>query len=507
MGGEPYPLTRFEHGVRRPQWSPDGTKLLFSTSLSEADVRAREVESVPPWPDERPGRTSDDTQRATPDPDGSLADIRAWLAENREDGNPRVLNRLDLQGEFDLEPRPSYNHFFVLDVEAGGEPQPVTSGYFSFSGGAWVSDEQIVAAGAPNREEHPDRVRERSLHLFDVGGSPRQTLLAMEGYALSTPKVSPDGRTVAFLARDTDDLGYAQTELGLYPLDGSAEAELLTLDFDRSVGDPAWSRNGWYLYFVAPSDGGFPLYRLPAFGRAPTLAGADVGPAARPPDPLRSDTLTAEDFLEGLNERLAATSADASIPLDSLEAADIDVEPPSLVERLTSYERGIRSYDASEATVFYVATDVANPFELYAANVPFTTERRLTEHNATWLAERRLSFPQAHTLTRDGLEIPYWIMEPAADSLQGTYPLLVEIHGGPSAMWGPGEATMWLEFPAFRGPGLRRRLQQPARLRRLRLRFQARQLPGLGLRPSPPTSSPPPIAPPPSRGWTRIGRW
>ena len=453
LGGEPYPLTRFEHGARRPRWSPDGTKLLFSTSLSEADVRAREVESVPPWPDERPGRTPDDSQSATPDPDGSLADVRAWLAENREDGNPRVLNRLDLQGEFDLEPQPSYNHFFILDVEAGGEPQPVTSGYFSFSDGEWVSDEQIVAAGAPDRAQHPDRVRARSLHLFDVGGGPRQTLLAMEGYALADPKVSPDGRTVAFLARDTDDLGYAQTELGLYPLDGSAEAELLTLDFDRSVSDPAWSRNGWYLYFVAPSDGGFPLYRLPAFGHAPALAGADVRSAERPPDPLRSDTLTAEDFLNGLNERLAATPADASIPLDSLEAAAIDVEPPSLVERLTSYERGIRSYDASEATVFYVATEVANPFELYAANVPFTTERRLTEHNAAWLAERRLSFPQAHTLTRDGREIPYWIMKPAVDGLQGTYPLLVEIHGGPSAMWGPGEATMWLEFQLFAAQG------------------------------------------------------
>ena len=457
FGGEPYQLTRFEHGARRPRWSPDGTKLLFSASLSEADVRAREVESVPPWPDERPGRAPDDTQNATPDPDGSLADVRAWLAENREDGDPRVLTRLDLQGEFDLEPRPSYTHFFVLDVEAGGEPRPVTGGYFSFSDGEWVLDEQIVVSGAPDREQHPDRVRARSLYLFDAGGGSRRTLLEMDGYALSDPKVSPDGRTVAFLARDTEDLGYAQTELGLYPLDGSNEAELLTLGFDRSVGDPAWSRNGWYLYFVAPSDGGFPLYRLPAFGRVPGLAASGIDVPSQTPDPLRSDTLSATDFLDGLSERLAtatpALAPDSVIAADSLQAADIEVEPPSLIERLTPYGRGIRSFDASEATVFYVATEVANPFELYAANVPFTTERRLTEHNATWLAERRLSLPEAHTLTRDELEIPYWIMKPAVDSLQGTYPLLLEIHGGPSAMWGPGEASMWLEFQLFAAQG------------------------------------------------------
>jgi dipeptidyl aminopeptidase/acylaminoacyl peptidase len=37
-----------------------------------------------------------------------------------------------------------------------------------------------------------------------------------------------------------------------------------------------------------------------------------------------------------------------------------------------------------------------------------------------------------------------------------TYPLLVEMHGGPAAMWGPGEASMWHEFQfmAARGYGI-----------------------------------------------------
>ena len=456
-GGEPYQLTRFEHGARRPRWSPDGTRLLFASTLSEADVRAGEIEKMPPWPDERPGRTSADTVGAEPDPDGSLADVRAWLAANRDDANPRLFTRLDLQGELDLEPRPSYGHFYVVDVEGDREPRPVTRGYFSFSDGEWLDEGRIVVSGAPDEGRHPDRVRERALYRFGVDGGPRETLLAMEGQALFSPKVSPDGRTVAFLASDAEDLGYAQTELGLYALDGAAEPELLTLGFDRSVGDPAWSPNGWYLYFVAPSDGGFPLYRLPAFGRPP---GA---PAARGPDPLRDEGLSAADFLAGLDRRLASSdtlaAADAartSAPLlrtDSLEAADVAVVPPSPIERLTSYDRGIRSFDVSEATVFYVVTEPANPYELYANNLPFTQERRLTEHNAAWLAGRRLSFPEADTLRRDGLEIPYWVMRPAVDSLRGTYPLLLQIHGGPSAMWGPGEATMWHEFQFFAAQG------------------------------------------------------
>ena len=42
---------------------------------------------------------------------------------------------------------------------------------------------------------------------------------------------------------------------------------------------------------------------------------------------------------------------------------------------------------------------------------------------------------------------------PAAFEEDRTYPLLLEIHGGPMAMWGPGEATMWHEFQFFAGRG------------------------------------------------------
>jgi dipeptidyl aminopeptidase/acylaminoacyl peptidase len=46
----------------------------------------------------------------------------------------------------------------------------------------------------------------------------------------------------------------------------------------------------------------------------------------------------------------------------------------------------------------------------------------------------------------DGTEIEYWIMPPT-QRVDGTkYPLVLEIHGGPSSMWGPGEFTMWHEF-------------------------------------------------------------
>jgi dipeptidyl aminopeptidase/acylaminoacyl peptidase len=41
------------------------------------------------------------------------------------------------------------------------------------------------------------------------------------------------------------------------------------------------------------------------------------------------------------------------------------------------------------------------------------------------------------------------IMKPSNYKPGEKYPLLLEIHGGPSAMWGPGEESMWHEYQYF----------------------------------------------------------
>jgi dipeptidyl aminopeptidase/acylaminoacyl peptidase len=416
-GGEPMQITRLRHGASTPAWSPDGRRLLFAASLSETAVRERDG-GAPAWPDERPGRAPGDTGGAEPDPDGSLAEIRAWLDANAVKGRPRVLNRLNFQGELDLQPDMSFRHLYVIDAREDAEPIPVTRGFFSYQGGAWLTDEQLVVAAAPVEDAHPDRVRHSSLYVIDPDGRNFRMLLEMEGYSLSNPIPSPDGRTVAFSARDMDDPGYAQTQLGIYGIDGRTPAALLTADLDRSASAARWSADGWHLYFVAPTDGDFPLYRIAVFG-----------------------------------DRRA--EEDEETPPDEPDS-DGDARPE--ITRLTGTGLGVRSFDTTERSVYYVRTEVANPFELYASNLAMTEERRITSHNASWLESRRVSFPGHGTVQRptaagDTLEIHYWIMPPAFQAEGGMYPLLLQIHGGPAAMWGPGEASMWHEFQYFAARG------------------------------------------------------
>ncbi len=462
LGGEAYQLTDIEFGASSPRWSPDGSRLLFSSSLTAKELRDRTGRG-PEWPVERPGRTVDDTNGVRADPEGSIREIRAWLARNEADGNPRVFHRLNIQGETDLEDDLSYRHWFVVvpDSEAIA-PVMITSGYFDFGGGEWLSDgAAVVLSGLMATDRHPDRVIDSDLYLARADGSGIEPLLSMDGYALSSPAVSPDGRAVAFSAWRTDDIGYAQREIGVFALDDASSARLLTSDFDRSASDPQWSPDGWYLYFTAASNGGFPLYRVPGFeaGEAAdtTLFGA-VGPpssadsfmdvleseliAGEPSDSVSGAADDADDEIGSLSDTLRSDSA-----LTEATAGG----PP--VERLTSYERGIRSFDVGPAAIFYVATEVGNPYELYASNSPYTSVHALSDHNTGWISGKRLSFPESFVIERDGLDIQYWIMKPSFFDPSKTYALLHQIHGGPSAMWGPGEASMWHEFQFFASNG------------------------------------------------------
>jgi dipeptidyl aminopeptidase/acylaminoacyl peptidase len=45
--------------------------------------------------------------------------------------------------------------------------------------------------------------------------------------------------------------------------------------------------------------------------------------------------------------------------------------------------------------------------------------------------------------------VEYWIMKPTNWEPGKKYPTILEIHGGPTAMWGPGESSMWHEYQYY----------------------------------------------------------
>ncbi len=107
---------------------------------------------------------------------------------------------------------------------------------------------------------------------------------------------------------------------------------------------------------------------------------------------------------------------------------------------------GVSEYDEAAGRIVYAQISVPNPNELFLREKNGAT-RRLTELNAGWLAGRIVSLPQEKWIARpDGIKVQSWVMNPVHAESGGKYPWVLEIHGGPTAMWGPGELSMWHEF-------------------------------------------------------------
>ncbi len=430
-GGEAWRLTDAEHGAAAPVWSPDGTRILYTSGIP-----SWAIEGEPPWPDERPGRSRGDEpnwrlrererDRAAerqgedgeeaeagepepePDPDGTVEALRAWLAKNAAEDDPRVLTRLDLQDEHELAGEVEIPHLFTIDARPGAlerEPLRLTDGFQAFAGGDWTPDGRRIVTTSVPFPEHPDRVRDGDLWIVNADGSGAAPLLDWEGWTVHDPDVSPDGTTVAFLAEESADVYYALSHLAAIPLPpagaatGAApEPRFLAPDLDSDVDDLRWTDDGSAIYVTTRLRGTFPIVRVSLGGGAaePVVAGPGSG-------------------------------------------------------------RGVRSYDLAAGRLVYAATEVENPNELYAAAADGSGERRLSDLNTGWLADKRIVHPTERWIERpDGTRVQSWVMEPAFREAGETYPLVLAIHGGPSAMWGPGEFSMWHEFQllAARGYGI-----------------------------------------------------
>jgi dipeptidyl aminopeptidase/acylaminoacyl peptidase len=392
-GGEAFQLTDLKYGAANPQWSNDGSKILFqaNVTLKELlkDTLLNPKKGVPAWSMEKPGFNNDylkPGKEVKPNPDGNLAEIRAYLAKDEEDKKAKVINRLNFQGEATTQPEMTFNHLYVIDAKEGGVAKPVTHGFDSFNGCDWLGNDRIISYIDLDSLKHPDREQDRAAVTFNALGGDKKFLLSQKGMTFNAATFSRDGNQMVYLKSPSEGVNIGQ--LFLSNADGS---NAKPISFDRAAGSFHWSSDNKYVYFSAQSNGGQPLYRLDA------------------------KTLK--------------------------------------VEQLTDFDTGILTFDLSADKVVFVKTEILNPTELYMADVMLKNATKLTTHN-DWVKNKRLSIPEKRTLTNSkGQKVEYWIMKPANFELGKKYPLLLNMHGGPTAMWGPGEFSMWHELQYFCAQG------------------------------------------------------
>ena len=292
-GGEPRQLTELENDAWGPVWSPDGRQLLFNSSLTTNDLLETEgdVDST------RAPSAANDTAMW-----GSMAAIRNWLAKNASEEEPAVITRLDFQGERSLIPIETWAHIYLIDLEEG-EPRRLTRGAYDFEDPAVSPDGASIAFVARITEDiHPDYSVKSDLHVMNLTTGVRRKL-DIPQYSVSAPAWSPDGRRIAFAARDTSDRSSAHTQIGIVQPDvDSGRVTWLTSSLDRSARTFRWASDGESIFFTASVHGTVPIYR---------------------------------------------------VRLDNGQ-----------IRQIVSGERGILSFDVSEDALAYVVTEPSNPSEV-----------------------------------------------------------------------------------------------------------------------------------------------
>ncbi len=398
QGGEPFQFTHFRYGAGSPRWSPDGKKILFAANISLKDLLKDSAlnsdYSLPKWPFEQPGFERNSSLLlpvAKPDPDGNLDEIRAYLDGNITDKKVKVLNKLDFQDEQIVSADQHFNHFFIQSLVPDAQPYAITHGFYSFSAAYFLDNgKQMLLAADMDSSEHPDRSLEKEIFVADSNGNRLHQLLGEQGKIFDGASISPSGNFLAY--QESPVLSVSIPELCILSMNDK-ERQIMRIPFDRAKSNYTWSPDEKYLYFTAGSNGGIPLYRV------------------------------------------------------NMESKTI--------EQLSDFSSGIGSFDIKANRLVYVKTEINDPFELYSSDPAMQNSQRISQFNLEWLKNRKIIVPEKHSFKNNaGMMVEYWVMKPANYAKGKKFPLLLEIHGGPAGMWGPGEATMWHEYQAFCAKGI-----------------------------------------------------
>lgn len=397
-GGEPVQLTKSKYGASSPRWSPGGNQIAFSASVKWKELLNDSLlnpgKKVPAWWTEKPGFPRNEQMVSSGIKPNPDGSLNEVRAYLDMNANDRKATVLNkLNFQSETDISSEMNFNHFFIVNVQPNAIPVPVTHGFYR---FSNLEFMPGSNQFLLTGDVDSLQhpDRSLEseIFVTDGSGLKKIIGKEGMSYNSAVLSHDGKWLALQYNKT---GYVSVpSLALMPANGS-EKDMITIPFDRNAGNLVWSKDDQSIYFTAQSNGGVPLYKL-----------------------------------------------------------DIKTKQ---VKQLTDVNTGMLSFDIVNDKLVYVQTAVTDPSALYLADANAAHAGKVISFNESWLQQKALSVPEKHTFKNSiGLTVEYWVMKPAGYEPGKKYPLLLEIHGGPTAMWGPGELTMWHEYQFFcsRGYGV-----------------------------------------------------
>jgi dipeptidyl aminopeptidase/acylaminoacyl peptidase len=397
--GDQAPLVAGPGAHLSPLWSPDGTRLAY-LSTAEGGAAQLYVRWLASGESVRITGLPNTPSSIAWSPDGKqLAYVMQVPSEaprlGRTPARPEgaqwaeplqqintVTYRADGQGLL----RPGFRHVFVVPAD-GGAPRQLTSGDFHHDGPIdWSGDSRNVYFSAYRSPDWQQTPNYGDIHSVDVATTAIRQLTNVRG-SEGSPTVSPDGSRIAYVGFEDRGYAYTQSQLFVMDRDGSNRRSL-TAGFDREVGNPVWAADGRSLYVLFDERGGTKVARVGLDGTVRTVAEGLSGSGIDRP-------YSGGEFSVANDGTLAVTAGNATRP------AEVAV---------------VRSGGAARM--------------LTRLNADLFDHKRLGE-------VRRIEARSSH----DQRPIDAWLTLPPTHVAGQRHPLILEIHGGPWAAYGPHFAS------------------------------------------------------------------
>ena len=395
------PLLSGQGSSSSVRWSPSGDRLVYLTSVDgKPSLRVRyqntgesfslaQLTQRPSAPNWSPDGKFIAFSMLVPSQSPSFAKPIS-APEGAQWSKPvRVFDDLTIRFDGAGYLQPGTQHIFVVSSQ-GGTPRQVTFGENDFRNPDWLNNSALVVQGNDVENPELDPI-ESELYKVSLDDLALEQLTERDGPDHSAV-VSPNGGLIAYRGYNDELKAYQQTDLYIMKADGS-DSENLTVDYDHPIESVQWLASGRGLVAQASVNGQINLVQIDLSGKLKVLA-TDVG-----------GTSFGRPYAGGSFS--IASSAGGNTPMIAYTAAS--TERPAEI-----------AYQKSDGTS-RILTDLNSDV------LPYLDIAKLEE----------IKVKSRH----DGKEIEAWVALPKGFEADGSAPLLLEIHGGPFAMYGPFFAT------------------------------------------------------------------
>jgi dipeptidyl aminopeptidase/acylaminoacyl peptidase len=342
-------LSQLEMAPGNLSWSPDGSQIAFTMFVAE---KAPVIVKMPAKPK------------------GA-----SWAKP------ARITDRLKHEADGSGYMQPGFTHIFMLPAE-GGTPRQLTSDNYNHGGSLSFSPNGNEIYFSANRvEDWEYKFRNSEVYKVHIDSEIITVLTSQNGpdYA---PKVSPNGKLIAFLGFEDKVQAHQNTVLHLMSSDGS-NRKVISGNFDNSISNISWDTAGKGLYCTYDEKGNSKVAHISTKGKLVKLA----------------------DNLGGTTIGRPYASGSYSV--------------------------------ANNGTLVYTQSRPEYPAEL-AVIQNKKAAKRITNLNKDVLSHRELGQTEEvwYTSSYDGRMIQGWIVKPPFYDASKKYPLMVENHGGPILNYG-----------------------------------------------------------------------